>query len=223
MNAEQLRRKLSSIFKKKSKLLSVKEKAYIDWMACDGDNSYRLDYPMLTQDSIVFDLGGYKGDWAKNIYAKYSPHVFIFEPIPGYFENITMFFEKNLKIRSFNIGFGKEKSITNIYIDNDGSSILRNSEKNIPVQIVKLSEFILENKIERIDLMKINVEGAEFDIIDDLYESDMLWMIKQFQIQFHNFVDNPFVRLTEARKKLSVTHKQNWNFEFIWEGWSRIE
>jgi len=40
---------------------------------------------------------------------------------------------------------------------------------------------------ESIDLMKINVEGAEYPILKNLIESDKITKIKNIQVQFHLF------------------------------------
>ncbi len=37
------------------------------WRKANGDGTLRLNYP-LTPDSVVFDLGGYVGDWAQQIH-----------------------------------------------------------------------------------------------------------------------------------------------------------
>ena len=37
------------------------------WVEDKGDETLRLDYS-LTEDSIVFDLGGYRGDFAEAIH-----------------------------------------------------------------------------------------------------------------------------------------------------------
>ena len=50
------------------------------WFATNGDATLRLNYN-LNENSIVFDLGGYKGEFSSIIYCKYSPFIFIFEPI----------------------------------------------------------------------------------------------------------------------------------------------
>ena len=39
------------------------------WVAAKGDQSLRLDYD-LGRDSVVFDLGGYEGNWANDIFGK---------------------------------------------------------------------------------------------------------------------------------------------------------
>ena len=41
------------------------------WFAVKGDQTLRLNYP-LNKDSVVFDLGGYKGEFAADIYNKYQ-------------------------------------------------------------------------------------------------------------------------------------------------------
>lgn len=37
-----------------------------EWIALNGDNTLRLDYP-LDEQSVVIDLGAYHGDWTKKI------------------------------------------------------------------------------------------------------------------------------------------------------------
>ena len=37
------------------------------WFSDKGDETLRLDYPKLNEESIVFDLGGFKGDFAQAI------------------------------------------------------------------------------------------------------------------------------------------------------------
>ena len=60
------------------------------WFAEDGDYTYRLNYDSLDKNSIVVDLGGYKGQWASDIFSKYQSRVFVFEPVAAYFNFITV-------------------------------------------------------------------------------------------------------------------------------------
>ena len=41
------------------------KEALTNWLRADGDRTFRLDYPDLNESSIVFDIGGYKGEWSK--------------------------------------------------------------------------------------------------------------------------------------------------------------
>jgi hypothetical protein len=67
------------------------------WYQCDRDEELRYAYP-LTDDSLVIDLGGYKGQWASDIYARYNCRVFIFEPVKVFHEKIKNRFKENNKI-----------------------------------------------------------------------------------------------------------------------------
>ena len=46
-------------------------------------------------------------------------------------------------------------------------------------------EFVDSEKITEIDLLKINIEGGEYDVIPRLLDTKMINKIKYIQIQFH--------------------------------------
>jgi FkbM family methyltransferase len=66
----------------------------------------------------------------------------------------------------------------------DGGSIYGEGKK-IKVDSVRLKELIDSEDI--IDFLKLDVEGAETDIIDDC--KDVLYKVKNFFIEYHSFVD----------------------------------
>ena len=43
----------------------------------------------LNKDSVVFDIGGFDGTWAHNIYSKYSCNILVFEPVKSFYTNIV--------------------------------------------------------------------------------------------------------------------------------------
>lgn len=130
------------------------------WLEVEGDFTLRLDCPYLTENSVVFDVGGYRGNWAKDIFAKYLPNIYIFEPVKRYYDSMVSFFEKNGKIFLYNHGFGKENMELEISLNEDGSSVFLKSNQCENVNVVKASEFIDTNNITFIHLMKLNVEGG---------------------------------------------------------------
>lgn len=62
------------------------------WVKAKGDLTLRLDYEFLNPKSVVFDLGGYEGQWASDIFGKYGSKVFVFEPMLEY----AKFIEKTI-------------------------------------------------------------------------------------------------------------------------------
>jgi len=77
---------------------SRKNTPYKNWLIVKGDETLRLNYP-LSRNSIVFDLGGYKGQWASDVYSRYLCTIYVFEPVKEFFEKIKDKFSKNSKIK----------------------------------------------------------------------------------------------------------------------------
>ena len=72
---------------------------------------------------------------------------------------------------------------------------------------------------DTIDLLKINVEGAEYEIIDNLIESNTINKIKSIQVQFHCV--NKYTKIYDSlSNKLSNTHTITWRYPFVWENWT---
>lgn len=207
------------ICRKVLKIKTIQEKRVEPWFRADGDRTHRLDYNDLTPDSIVFDLGGFVGQWASDIYSKYNCTVYVFEPVAEYAEKILQRFRMNPKIHVFNFGLDKENKIDIIGIDNDASSLFKTKGKETTIQLKRAIDFIESNKIDYIDLMKINIEGGEFDLLEHLINVGFIDKIKNIQIQFHDFVPNAEKRMKTIQNKLSLTHQITFQYEFVWENW----
>ena len=59
-----------------------------------GDEGLRFDYE-LNSDSLVIDLGGYKGQWTSDIYARFNCRVLVFEPVAQFAASIAQRFRHN--------------------------------------------------------------------------------------------------------------------------------
>lgn len=191
------------------------------WFKDDGDNTLRLDYN-LTKDSIVFDVGGFEGKFSEDIYNKYQSNIFIFEPVASFYSQIEYRFLNNDKIHKYNFGLSDINRTINISLSNDASSIYGKSSDYLEeIELKSIVEFINNNNIKKIDLMKINIEGGEFDLLPSLIEQEIIKNIDNIQIQFHTFVDNAEFKRDNIRKELSKTHKLTYDYYFIWENWKR--
>jgi FkbM family methyltransferase len=191
------------------------------WVLCQGDKTLRLDYN-LDENSIVFDLGGYEGQWASDIFSKYQSYVYIFEPYTPFFENIKNRFLKNGKIKVFNFGLAAKSSDSHLSFNGDNTSSYINKGECVPIQLVDFMEFYASQNFKLIDLIKINIEGAEYDLLESLIIRGELSKIKNIQVQFHDFVPNAEHRVAEIRSKLKLTHKPTYTFDFVWENWELI-
>ena len=194
------------------------------WYSENGDHTHNIDCD-LTEDSIVFDVGGYSGEWAGQIYNKYNCTIYIFEPVKEFYDNIVKRFKGNDKVKVFHIGLGDKTYTTDIKITSDlvGSSIHRETGltgKVESIEIVDIIEFIKEHKLESIDLLKLNIEGEEFPLLEHLIENNKLNLFNNLKIQFHNFMEFAEERKNNIRTHLQKEFNLVYDFFFVWEGWT---
>ena len=74
--------------------------------------------------------------------------------------------------------------------------------------------------LERIDLLKVNIEGGEYELLPFLIRSGWIKKIVDLQVQFHT-IGAEYVSAREAiRSALSKTHVESWCYWFVWESWT---
>lgn len=192
------------------------------WFRDKGDTTLRLAYP-LNKTSVIFDVGGFQGDFAAEIVERFDCHVFVFEPHPEYFQQISNRFQTSQKVKVFNFGISDADGEFLLQDAADGSSFDNQtlSGPGIKCRLRKFSSVIDELDIDHIDLMKINIEGGEFPLLQHVLDHGLENRITYFQIQFHNFIDGAEGMRDDIRTRLSKTHDCTWCYEFVWENWTR--
>tara|TARA_B100001029_G_C15021613_1_gene430913 strand:+ start:18 stop:731 length:714 start_codon:yes stop_codon:yes gene_type:complete len=138
-----------------------------------------------------FDVGAHKGETA-NLFNKYFKikKIFCFEVSPVNFMSLKKFTKKSVNISIFNFGLGniegennfnqlsQESSSSTLVDINKKSRYLKKKIKILnlfvkkdfqiiitKVKIRKLKNFMSQNSIKSIDILKIDTEGSEFNII----------------------------------------------------------
>lgn len=191
------------------------------WFAADGDMTHRLNYPELNENSLVIDLGGYKGQWTSDIYSKYKCRVFVFEPVKKYYAFTRGRFSRNDSIEVYNNALSDKNGAEFIYLNADGSSTIRKEGVTEKMIFRKFDEMMKELAIESIDLMKVNIEGGEYDLLDHIVFTGWVNKIQNIQVQFHNFFPEAGKRMNKIQTALSSTHETTFQFEFVWENWKK--
>ena len=112
---------------------------------------------------VVFDIGGYVGDTALFFSELVGENglVYTFEPSPGNGEkikkNIDHFGRKNIRL----IPMALSDSIGEQTFSEMASSGAMFSDSGITVQTTTIDQFVLENRIKKVSVIKMDVEGAE--------------------------------------------------------------
>lgn len=100
-----------------------------------------------------------------------------------------------------------------------GSSLYKKNDYTEMVEVIRASDYIERYNIRFIDLTKINIEGAEYDLMLHLINTKLISKIKNIQIQFHDFVPDAEEKMNNIHDVLKLTHELTYYYRFIWENW----
>ncbi len=211
----------------------------------DNDIFYReLPYLNFSQNPIIIDVGAHIGTFSMYSAIKFpSAKIYSFEASNDTFsllqKNIT---ENRLsdKIKIFHQALcgndGSVKLYHNVIDGNWGHTISKNVSSSFEiVEGISMSTFVSSNKINDIDLIKFNCEGAEFDIILNcpeailakikcaiiLYHSDLVsekYSVKQIEARLVNSNHKCFfINQSENRGWIISINKRHYStFIFLW-------
>jgi len=150
------------------------------------------DLSGLPRNATVIDLGGHIGSFS--VFAlKENPsaRVFTYEPTPESFsalkKNITLngleercaVFQKAVAgIAGPRTFFMSEKNASNSFIDH------KKDTRSTTVQCTTLDDIFAENHIEKCELLKMDIEGAEFETISAASD-DVLSRVQTIILEWH--------------------------------------
>lgn len=215
---KKLNNKINTI--KYNKFPNEIQKAHQRWIADNGENK-RYEYN-LEANSIVWDVGGFEGEFADIIYKKYGCSVVIFEPVPRFYKMLSDRFKGNNKIVSHSFGLSNEDKILEFGIVGDASSSHLCSNEKLETQKLEVrdaAKFFREEGSKKVDLIKVNIEGGEYELLDSLLKADLIKNFKNIQVQFHKIDKDSFNKYQTIVDKLSITHELEWKYYFVWECW----
>lgn len=190
-----------------------------------NNNKYILstDFPHINEDSLVLDVGGYLGNWASDLFSRRMPFINIYEPIPSFSSYIKLRFKTNNKIKVFGYGLYHTSVDKNMFISRDGSSVYydKNKVESSDLLICKFVNVVDEitSLNKPIDLIKLNCEGSEYNILNELIKSGTIKNIKCIMVQFHRVVNMSYNskrnNIISELKKLGF--KPVFSFPYTWE------
>ena len=162
-------------------------------MASKIDIDKKYKYHDLTRDSVVIDIGGFKGEWALHISKKYGCKVHIFEPVRSNYYAILKksWWRRNISLHRLAIS-DKTGTIEFFLTPNaDGHTTIDRSKtskkkkvKKILTKSITLEKFLNDKNLSRVDLIKMNCEGAEIQILNSI-DSQLAKKIKQITFSGH--------------------------------------
>ena len=193
------------------------------WYADEGDRKLRYVYP-LNGESVVFDIGGYHGDFAAEISRRYDSRVYVFEPMPIFHEYCECRLRDRPKLICLPYGLSNKNERIPMALADDASGLYNPKNAKAPEELILLrafNEVMSELNLTHIDLIKVNIEGGEYPLLECLLDTGLIEKVNHIQVQFHDFAERAVERRSSIRARLAVTHSQDWCYPFIWESWTR--
>ncbi len=174
-------------------------------------------------NDVVFDVGAYHGDWSEEIARRYAPTIYAFEPDPMSFPELAARFAGRPRMTSLQYGLGAATATAQMSLAGVGSSTFGHDAAfgTQTVEIRDVVSVLAELRLDAVDLMKVNIEGGEYDLFDRLIETDRLRHIRQVLVQFHEWHPKAYRRRRTIRRALARTHREVWCYPWIWELWRR--
>ena len=124
----------------------------------------------LREGMTVMDVGANLGLYSLLISRAVGPSgkVYAFEPVPEFFAQLKEHLALNnaASVIPVPIALSDEKGIAKMSVKGGASSLFRHvSDEFVEVQMERLDDFVEGEGIERVDAIKIDVEGAELKVI----------------------------------------------------------
>jgi FkbM family methyltransferase len=183
------------------------------------DNKY--DCYELDKMETVFDIGANCGLFSLLAIEKGAKKVYAFEPNQESLVNLNQI-AKGLNIEVIDKAVYTTDEDLTFYIDPNNTTIGSISEdhiinggskvEKITVPAISLKTFIEQNNIEKISLLKMDIEGAEYDIIENL-EDEVFEKIDNFLIEYHDNEGEKVEKLiqTLVKKGFDIDQIRNQN------------
>lgn len=138
---------------------------------------------LINEGDIVFDVGANIGEWTEGVLEHVQPkHIFAFEPVPSIAD---IFREKIVDDRvslhecavsqqrgsayffyyPYVEGCWEDGTLSSLYKRARVEDMFNVSGQEVTVNTVRLDDFCAEKGVDRINFLKIDTEGAEWDVL----------------------------------------------------------
>lgn len=147
--------------------------------------------PLKKQDQpTVLDLGANEGEFSTWAVGSLGAQAYAVEALPELASKLSQL----SRVTSLQAAVGSNRGLTRIYrpsAPNRCASLVLNSpseDRAIDVPAVTLADLSDRWALSKIDLIKLDVEGAELDILREA-PAGLLQRVGQITCEFHDFID----------------------------------
>jgi len=170
-----------------------------------GEKSFYYINPNVEYNSIVYSAGiSENASFELDLIKHFNVKVFAFDPT-----NVSEKYTKSIKNKNF-IFLKKGVAIKK------GNYVI---DKKFSLPCISLSEFARKHNHKKLSILKLDVEGYEYGVLDDIFSSNL--EIKQIVLEFHGWLEGIPKKMDKIyRKKIEgegyrLIYKDLDNYTFI--------
>ncbi|MFH7029225.1 MAG: FkbM family methyltransferase [Heteroscytonema crispum UTEX LB 1556] len=172
---------------------------------------------------IIVDIGAYDGKFSMPFVQDINNLVYAIELVPELVEQIRLHNLPNIHV--FCTAMGEQEGVSSFYVNKNNltsfllpessssdfqSNVEKMGFKMIKANVIRLEDFIKQNTIAEIDLLKINAHGYEFQVLKGAGE--YIRCIQKILIQVY---DNPIYK-NVVNKEEVVEYLTNKGFRLVY-------
>ena len=165
----------------------------------------------VDSNSIVLDLGANHGSFSDKMQRYFGCFCHAIEASPILWRELNA--TRQYKVYNYALTDKNGMLEFNISTEDMGSSILDITETDrvdtVDVEGIRLDSFLDKYGIERVDLLKIDIEGAEVGMFDSLSD-EFLQEVPQITVEFHDFCkvtpESEVKRISQRLEKLGFRY-----------------
>lgn len=163
-----------------------------------------------TEHMTIFDVGANIGRYTLlvlDVFRGRNVNVFSFEPSLRTFQELRKNVGENRKAKLYNFGFSNENARVTLFYDTEKSGLSSLYNRKLDhigiqmkhkeeVEVKRIDDFCEENKTDKIDLLKMDVEGHELKALEganNMIDKDAIRLI-QFEFGGCNIDSRTFFR-----------------------------
>lgn len=179
----------------------------------------------LPESPVLVDLGANVGGFSREFLGRFpDARILLVEADPYLVQCLIAEFGRCPKVQMFQglIGPSTSPSVP-FFLSRipEGNSVFpafsehwsRGETRRIEVEMIALPELLARAGIRHVDLLKVDIEGAEWDLLLRL-SSELARCIDQITVEFHDFLDPGLRPRTEA----TILHLRHLGYEVACRG-----
>jgi FkbM family methyltransferase len=172
--------------------------------------TYEFEDVKIRSDDIVFDIGANVGMFSRYAFQRGAKAVHAFEPntnLKECFENLNKgsnYKLVNKAVSSFPVDLVLQNDLFDSYVKKSDSSDSNSS-------FVNINDYIKENDIIWIDYLKVDIEGAEYDLFNTIDKDFLRDRVVKIALEYHNNNENQIGGILDILTTSGFTYK----FEYV--------